>query len=195
MEVDNLKLAADLLSEGAVVGVPTDTVYGIAVDADDEHAVIRLFALKRRPLSKPIGLLVADFATAQRLVSLPDYALDWIKEHWPGPLNLVGRARLRLPPGIGDPDLKTVGVRVPNHPVTLALLAEVGPLGVTSANISGGEETLNELEAERVLGQGVAFYLPGECPGAMSSTTVDVTGSAPKLLRKGPLELGLRFEA
>lgn len=194
MEVDNLKLAAELLSEGAVVGVPTDTVYGIAVDAHDEHAVSKLFALKRRPLSKPIGLLVADVATAQRLVSLPDYALAWIKEHWPGPLNLVGRARLRLPPGIGDPDRKTVGVRVPNHPVTLALLAKVGPLAVTSANSSGGEETVNELEAESVFGKGVAFYLSGECPGAMSSTTVDVTGPAPKLLRKGPLELGLRFE-
>lgn len=189
MKEENLKLALHLLAQGAVVGLPTDTVYGIAADANNEAAVARLFALKSRPFDKPIGLLVANAETALRIVNVPDYAVDWIRQHWPGPLNLVGRAILPLPPGVGDPERGTVGVRVPNHAVTLALLQAFGPLAVTSANPSSGAEAVDEREAEKVFGALVALYLPGECPGAVSSTTVDVTGSVPRLLRKGPLDL------
>lgn len=191
MKEENLKLALYHLSQGAVIGLPTDTVYGIAADANNEAAVARLFGLKSRPLDKPIGLLVADAETALRIVNVPDYAVVWIGRHWPGPLNLVARAILPLSRGIGDLEHMTVGVRVPNHPVTLTLLQAFGPLAVTSANRSSGPETLNEREAEIVFGDLVAFYLPGECPGAVSSTTVDVTGPTPRLLRKGPLDLGI----
>src|SRR5688572_16608571 len=98
---EKLKLALYHLAQGAVIGLPTDTVYGIAADANNEAAVARLFGLKSRPPDKPIGLLVADAETALRIVNVPDYAVAWIGQHWPGPLNLVARAILPLPTGIG----------------------------------------------------------------------------------------------
>lgn len=181
--------AAGRLRAGDVIGMPTDTVYGVAADPGRPDAVAELFALKGRPESKALGLLVPDTDAALELVELPAYAMEWIRDHWPGPLNLVARARSLLPDGVGNSELGTVAVRVPNHHVALAMLRSFGPLAVTSANPSGGAETLNELEAETALGDAVSFYLPGTCPRAMASTTMDVTGAKPKLLRKGPLDL------
>lgn len=194
MEAELLEQAVDLLAHGNVVGLPTDTVYGIAADPGNPQAVARLFVIKNRPLDKPIGLLVADLDAALELVDLPTYALRWVGEFWPGPLNLVGLTRRLLAPGVGDVETGTVGLRVPDHPVTLAVLQTLGPLAVTSANPSGGAETLDELSAAKALGDQVSFYLPGVCPGAVASTTVDVSGPIPRLLRKGPLDLGLKFE-
>jgi tRNA threonylcarbamoyl adenosine modification protein (Sua5/YciO/YrdC/YwlC family) len=172
-----------------VVGVPTDTVYGIAADPRAEEAVATLFALKGREPGKPIGILVAGIDEAQELVDLPLYALDWADRHWPGPLTLVAGSRRPLPPGVGDRARNTVGIRVPDHPLTLALLTAFGPLAVTSANRAGGSETLDETEAAATLGTAVTLYLPGRCPGPVASTVVDVTRARPRILRRGPLTL------
>lgn len=184
---------ARALGDGAVVGIPTDTVYGIAASPNHPIAVARLFSIKGRPDGKPVGLLVADVGSALEMVELPEYAVEWTRSFWPGPLNLVGAARFELPDGIGDRDHGTVGVRVPDHPMTRELLAASGPLAVTSANRSGEQETLDHIEARAALGDLVDLYIPGRCPGTVSSTTVDVTGAEPVLLRKGPVDLGLRF--
>lgn len=191
MEAELLELTVEVLERGNILGLPTDTVYGIATDPGNPAAIARLFVIKNRSLDRPIGLLVANRDAALELVDLPDYALPWIGEFWPGSLNLVALARQPLAPGVGDITTGTIGLRVPAHPVTLAVLAAFGPLAVTSANLSGGKETLNEAEAEAVFGDSVSLYLPGSCPGAMASTTVDVTGPRPRLLRQGPLDLGL----
>ncbi|MGH8928120.1 MAG: L-threonylcarbamoyladenylate synthase [Acidimicrobiia bacterium] len=191
MNQSDLELAVETLRRGGVVGVPTDTVYGIAADPRHGRATKRLFTLKGRPDRKPVGLLVSDAVAAASMIEVPDYALGWVTKYWPGPLNLVGTALFELPEGLGDHARRTIGVRVPDHPVIMALLGEFGPLAVTSANRSGGPEALNEMEARAALGEGVDLYLPGSCPGAVSSTTVDVTGPAPILLRPGPLDLGL----
>jgi tRNA A37 threonylcarbamoyladenosine synthetase subunit TsaC/SUA5/YrdC len=84
-----------------------------------------------------------------------------------------------------------VGVRVPKHPVTLELLDAAGVLAVTSANLAGERESLNDVEAAAALGDRVPFYLPGICPGAVASTVVDVSRATPRILRPGPLELDL----
>ena len=182
---------AAALGRGEVVGIPTDTVYGIGADPANRAAVGRLFAIKERADSKPVGLLVADLDSALDVVALPGYALEWARSFWPGPLNLVAIARAVLPEGVGDASRGTVGVRVPDHLTTRAILTAFGPLAVTSANRSGGLETLDEAEARAALGDLVDLYIAGRCPGAVSSTTVDVTGPKPVLLRKGPLDLGL----
>ena len=182
---------ATALGRGEVVGIPTDTVYGIASDPHNAVAVERLFSIKGRSDAKPVGLLVADIDSALEIVDLPDYAVEWAKSFWPGPLNLVAFARSVLPEGVGDAGRGTVGVRVPDHLTTRAILTAFGPLAVTSANRSGGPETLDEAEARAALGNLVDLYVAGRCPGAVSSTTVDVAGPKPVLLRKGPLDLGL----
>jgi tRNA threonylcarbamoyl adenosine modification protein (Sua5/YciO/YrdC/YwlC family) len=187
--VDEIERAVALLRSGEVVGVPTDTVYGIAADPWQEEAVGALFSLKGREPGKPIGVLVAGIDEAQELVDLPLYALDWADRYWPGPLTLVAGPRRPLPAGVGDQAHNTVGIRVPDHPLTLALLRAAGPLAVTSANRAGGSETLDEMEALATLGAGVSLYLPGRCPGAVASTVVDVTRARPRILRQGPLIL------
>jgi L-threonylcarbamoyladenylate synthase len=192
MTTPNLEEISEALSRGAVVGIPTDTVYGIAADPRNSIAVGRLFAIKGRSEGKPVGLLVADIESALAMVDLPGYAVEWARWHWPGPLNLVGVARFELPGGVGDPARGTVGVRVPDHSTTREILGACGPLAVTSANRSGEVETLNEVEARAVLGDLVDMYVAGRCPGAISSTTIDVTGAQPVLLRRGPLDLGLK---
>jgi len=191
MKISTLRQITEALGRGAVVGLPTDTVYGVAADPRNPAAVARLFSIKKRPERKPVGLLVADLDSARRIVDLPEYAVGWARSYWPGPLNLVGVAKLALPAGVGDLASGTVGVRVPDHPTTRAILDAYGPLAVTSANHSGGQETLDDASARAVLGDLVELYVVGHCPGGVSSTTVDVSGPDPVLLRAGPLDLGL----
>jgi L-threonylcarbamoyladenylate synthase len=193
LSIPTLDAISEALSRGEVIGLPTDTVYGVAADPRHHNAIARLFALKGRPEDKPVGLLVADANAALEMVDLPEYAVTWARSFWPGPLNLVGLARFELPEGVGDHHRGTVAVRVPDHPIAREILAAYGPLAVTSANRSGGPETLDHASARATLGDLVDLYVEGRCPGAVSSTTVDVTGSKPVLLRKGPLalELGL----
>lgn len=185
----DIERAVKLLRAGAVVGIPTDTVYGVAADPFQPEAVRSLFHLKGRNLDKPIGILLADVDEARSLVELPLYALAWSERYWPGPLTLVAHPLSPLPEGVGDATRNTVGVRVPDHPVTLALLEAFGPLAVTSANPAGGAETLDDESATASLGSTVPFYLPGTCPGAVASTVVDVTGGKARILREGPLRL------
>ena len=97
MTTPRLEDITEALSRGAVVGIPTDTVYGIAADPRNSIAVGRLFAIKERSEGKPVGLLVADIESALAMVDLPGYAVEWARSHWPGPLNLVGVARFQLP--------------------------------------------------------------------------------------------------
>ncbi len=181
----DLERIVSFLSAGEVVGLPTDTVYGIAADPTSKSAVGKLFAIKGRGLGKPIGLLVGSRAEAAELVHLPSYALEWAERHWPGPLNLVATPLVNLEIGTRD----SLAVRVPAHETTLAILGAFGPLAVTSANRSGEAESLTDLAARELLGDEVALYVPGECPGGQASTTVDVRGAGPTLLRRGPLRL------
>ena len=132
--MEDLERALAALRVGQVVGVPTDTVYGIAADPRSAEAIASLFQIKDRDAQKHIGLLVADTASALEMIELPEYALRWAEEHWPGPLNLVGRPKVEVLVGSAD----ALAVRVPDHPTALALLAAYGPLAVTSANMSGG---------------------------------------------------------
>jgi tRNA threonylcarbamoyl adenosine modification protein (Sua5/YciO/YrdC/YwlC family) len=187
--MDPIQQAVELLRRGEVVGMPTDTVYGLAADPHQPGAIERLFTIKGRDAAKPIGLLVASVEDARAMVALPLYALAWSERHWPGPLTMVARALEPLPLGLGDPARNTVGVRVPDHPIALALLESYGPLAVTSANRAGGEETTNDKAARAILSAEVGFFVPGSCPGTVASTVVDVTDGKARILRQGPLVL------
>ena len=181
--------AIEAIAEGLVVGLPTDTVYGIGVDPQNEAAVARLYELKGRPAHKPVGLLVADVAQAQEIGVLSDAAAELAARHWPGALTLVVTPRVVLPDWVGDRYLRTVGIRVPDHPVALELLRRTGPLAVTSANRSGEPEAMSDVEARAIFGGGVAVYLEGKCPGGAPSTVVDATGAGLVVLREGPVEV------
>lgn len=181
--------AVDAVRRGQVVGLPTDTVYGIGVDPMQEQAVARLFELKGRPAAKPIGLLVASLEQAAEIGEIDGVAAELASRHWPGALTLVVTPKVILADWVGDAQRRTVGLRVPDHEITLELLSAAGPLAVTSANPSGGGESLNDEEARAVFGDRVAVYIPGRAPGGASSTVVDATGGEPVVLRPGPVSI------
>lgn len=181
--------AVAAIRSGQVVGLPTDTVYGIGVDPFDTDAVALLFELKGRPEHKPVGVLVAGIDQAREIGEIGEEAGRLAAKHWPGALTLVVRPKVVLADWVGDEQTATIGLRVPDHPVALRLLRETGPLAVTSANLSGGEETMSDEEARLVFGDRVAVYLQGRAPGGQASTVVDASGPGLVVLRRGPVEV------
>lgn len=180
--------AVEVLREGGVVGLPTDTVYGISARPSSFEGVARLFLLKGRDKDKPIGVLVARLDQVARMAEFSDLALTIADEYWPGDLTLVLPSRGLLP-GVGDAVGQTIGVRIPNHDTCREVLTEVGPLAVTSANLTGRAEVVDGIGAEDVFGSEVDFYLPGKCLGGSGSTVLDLSGDKPKVLRQGNLVL------
>ncbi|TDI38076.1 MAG: threonylcarbamoyl-AMP synthase [Acidobacteria bacterium] len=181
--------AAEAIHSGLVVGIPTDTVYGIGVDPQEREAVSRLFEIKGRPEHIPVGLLVATVEQAKSIGEIGGAGEELARKHWPGPLTMVVKPRVILSDWVGDTYLRTVGIRVPDHPVAQELLERTGPLAVTSANRSGGKEALSDIEARRIFGEEIAVYLEGRCSGGEASTVVDVTGDRLVVLRKGPVPI------
>lgn len=184
-----IRAAAAAILRGEVVGMPTDTVYGIGVDPLNPTAVERLFELKGRPEDKPVGILASSVERAAQIAELDDRARELATRHWPGPLTLVVRPKVVMAEWVGDTQLRTIGIRVPDHPLALEFLSVTGPLAVTSANRSGGKETMSDEEARAVFGDSVTVYLVGTSPGGRASTVVDCTGAALVVLRKGPVEI------
>lgn len=178
--------AARAVLRGEIVGVPTDTVYGLAVDPWDESAVASLYEAKGRPERKPIGILAASMDQIEAVAELGG-AIAVARAHWPGALTLVVRPKVVVPDWVGDRARGTIGVRIPDHDLLSELLVVTGPLAVTSANRSGGPETRDDGAARRIFGSAVAVYLPGTCPGGVASTVVDATGSPLRVLRQGPV--------
>jgi L-threonylcarbamoyladenylate synthase len=183
--------AVRLLREGKLVAFPTDTVYGVGAIVWNTAAVARLYTAKLRSLEKAIPVLLADPGDLSLVAQdLPVTVLRIAERFWPGPLTLVVPKAARIPAEVtaGGP---TVAVRVPDHPVARALIRAAGaPLATTSANLSGQASAVTAQEVADQLGERIAMVLDGgRCPGGVSSTVVDVTGSQPVILRPGPVDL------
>jgi L-threonylcarbamoyladenylate synthase len=183
----DLDRASALLRAGELVAVPTETVYGLAVRADDAAAVGRLFVAKGRPTDNPLIVHVASVADVLLVASeLTPTAQRLLERFAPGPITVVLPARDDLPREV-TAGLDTVAVRIPDHPVTLALLARTGvPLAAPSANRSGRP---SPTRAEHVLadldGRIAAVVDAGPCRVGLESTVVDARGSTWRVLREG----------
>ncbi|HET7489307.1 MAG TPA: L-threonylcarbamoyladenylate synthase [Acidimicrobiales bacterium] len=182
---DAVASAVHALASGQVVAVPTDTVYGLAVDPFSTGAADRLFALKVRPREVDLPVLVADGEQALALATgVPATARRLMDRYWPGALTVVLPRRPDLVADLGN-DEATVGIRCPAHPVPLALCRAHGPIATTSANRHGEPTATTAGEVDGLFGAGLAVVLDaGQCAGA-PSTVVDCTGEEPKLLREG----------
>ncbi len=134
-----------------------------------------------------MALLVASLEQGMTLASFTEQALDLAEEHWPGALTLVLPRLDTVPEWLGDRVRRTIGLRCPDHLVTLELLEKAGPLAVTSANLSGDEAVIDDAEARELFGDAVTVYLEGEAPGGRASTIIDLTEPAPLTLRRGPV--------
>ena len=183
-----IESAVGALKAGRLVVMPTDTVYGIGADAFDSAAVAALLAAKGRGRDMPVGVLVGSWHTIEGLVfAMPDGARELIRAFWPGALSLVVTQAPSLQWDLGDAR-GTVMLRMPLHPVAIELLREVGPMAVSSANVSGRPPAVDVEQARNQLGDLVDIYLDGG-PSAQqaASTIVDLTGDTPRILREGPV--------
>ncbi|QFZ24221.1 threonylcarbamoyl-AMP synthase [Saccharothrix syringae] len=184
----DIEEAAAVLRGGGLVAVPTETVYGLGANVEDTAAVARVFQVKGRPPSHP---LIAHVAGAERLsdgwvADVPDTARLLAGRFWPGPLTLVLRRGPRVPlEATGG--LETVAVRVPDHPVALALLTAFGgAVAAPSANRFGSVSPTTADHVRAELGDAVDFVLDGgPCRVGVESTIVDATGGIPSILRPG----------
>jgi L-threonylcarbamoyladenylate synthase len=187
--------AADILQNGGLVAFPTDTVYGLAALPFKAEYVERLYVVKGRNSERAIAVLLGDIdQIGQVAKEFTPSARRLAERFWPGPLTLIVPRLESLPKVLSSGP--TIGVRIPDHPVALSLLRLVGPLAVTSANLSGQE---NANTAEEVLDQleGRIHLLidGGTTPGGVPSTVVDCTGPEIRVVREGPLSLLMLQEA
>ena len=188
--VTGLTSAISAIKGGGLVVLPTDTVYGIGADAFNSEAVATLLAAKNRGRDMPVGVLVGSWHTIDGLVySVPPAARELIQAFWPGALSLVVRHAPSLHWDLGDAN-GTVMLRMPLQPVAIELLREVGPMAVSSANISGFPAAVTAGDAQAQLGARVEVYLDGgPSPQGAASTIVDVSGAQPRVLREGPVSV------
>jgi L-threonylcarbamoyladenylate synthase len=184
-----LDAATEAVRRGEAIILPTDTVYGIGCDAFDASAVAAMMAAKGRDRQAPPPVLVHSADAAASLASeFPPQAAALADAFWPGGLTLIVKARPTLTWDLGETK-GTVALRVPNHPVALALLARTGPLAVTSANLTGEPPATTAEEAEHALGGSVAIVLDGgPSPLGMASTIIDITAGSPRVLRFGAID-------
>lgn len=179
--------AYDVLRHGGLVAFPTDTVYGLAAMAFDDHSVMQLYAAKGRSHGKAIAILLSEASQLLEVAEKPGViAMRLAERFWPGPLTLIVPRHPNISKAVSP--LPTLGVRIPDHPIALSLLERTGPLAVTSANLS---EEANTVTVEQVLKQlngRIHLILDGgRTPGGVPSTVVDCTHSKLKILRKGPI--------
>ena len=183
-----LEECARVVRGDGLLVIPTDTVYGIVADAFSPQGVAKLLQAKGRGRDMPPPVLVPRAETVMGLAEAVDSTvMELTARFWPGPLTIICNAQPSLHWDLGDTH-GTVGLRMPDHKDTLALLSKVGPLAVSSANLSGEPAAVNVEQAQSMLGDRVDIFLDGgEAPGGQSSTIIDMSGSVPRMLREGPI--------
>lgn len=188
-----LEEAVRRLAGGLLVAFPTETVYGLGADATDEAAVASIFRAKGRPGDNPLIVHVPDAAAARRAAARWDERADRLaRAFWPGPLTLVVKRAPGIATGVGG-GRDTVALRVPDHPVALALLAAFGhPVAAPSANRSGriSPTTAAHVAAETFESADLLVLDGGPCRVGLESTVLDLTGERPAILRPGSIGAG-----
>ena len=190
--MDQIEQAAKIIKEGGIVIFPTDTAFGIGCRIDDEKAIVRLFSIRKRPETQATPVLVADKKMAQKYLQRipPVVSEKLIKHYWPGALTIVLPCVVDTVPSLARGGGKTLGVRMPDHEITLSLIEKVGvPLLGPSANFHGGQTpySFEELDAELV--KSVDFVVKGNCKTKMASTVIDCSVEPWKILRQGAVRL------
>jgi L-threonylcarbamoyladenylate synthase len=182
-----LPRALEILRDGGLVAFPTDTVYGVGALVFDGQAVESIYAAKERPVEKAIPVLLGDSTDVGQVAEeIPLFASRLIKRFWPGPLTVLVPKKSSVPVVVSA--TSTVGVRVPDHEATRALLRLAGPMAVTSANISSQPSPTKAEDVMAQLGGRIPLIIDGgQTPGGVPSTLVDCTGSEIQILREGPL--------
>ncbi len=188
---ENISQAAEIIRWGGLLGIPTETVYGLGANALDEEAVLHIFEAKGRPQDNPLIIHVPDSAWLERYCeNVPESAYRLAERFWPGPLTMI-LPRKDIVPLRTTGGLETVGVRCPDHPVTLAIIRAANlPIAAPSGNTSGRPSpTCAGDMKEDMDGKIDAIFDGGVCAVGVESTIIDLTCTPPRLLRPGGLPL------
>jgi L-threonylcarbamoyladenylate synthase len=182
-----IEWAAEHLAAGGVIGLPTDTVYGIAASLGRTEAIDRIFEIKQRPLDRTLPVLVSSTRALLQIAVIPDNRIrDLLDKFWPGPLTVVVPGKNGLPIGVRAED-GTVAVRIPNHPLAIEIIEKSGgAIACTSANFSGEPPALTAEETVAVLGGKLDLVVDGgHAPGGIASTVVSAQEDDLVVLREG----------
>jgi len=184
-----IEMGISILKQGGLVAYPTDTVYGLGAGVNIPQAVERVYRVKERPLDMALPLLLADILQISE-VAEPVPPIAWIlaSKFLPGALTMVLPKSKSIPDNITAGG-NTVAIRIPAHPVPVALVRGLGmPIVGTSANLSGKPSALTADEVYSQFGNKVDSVIDGgKCPGGRESTIIDVTGEVPEILREGAI--------
>ena len=189
-DAGRIAIAAQHLRAGELVAFPTETVYGLGADATNDAAIAKIYALKKRPAFNPLIVHIAAFEWLDTLATTDDRAVVLAKALWPGPLTLVlPRPENCRASKLVSPNLNTIAVRQPDHPVAAQLLAAVDrPLAAPSANLSGHVSPTLAQHVAADFGDTLKFILDGgPCQTGLESTVLDLTSPTAKLLRPGAI--------
>lgn len=188
---NGLKIACDILKNGGIVGIPTETVYGLAASAYNSDAIANIFKAKGRPQDNPLIVHIASFDTVYEIAKdIPSAALMCAEKFWPGPLTMVLNKTEKIPDSVSA-GLKTVAIRMPSNKTARDLIIKSGlPLAAPSANTSGSpspttaQHVINDLD-----GKIDAVLMGTDCNVGVESTVISLTGEHPVLLRPGGITL------
>ncbi len=183
-EIDTI--CQDLENE-KVVGFPTETVYGLAIVSNSEKAFNQLMELKHRPITKPLSVMVANVDEIKKIAYVNAQQEKIIRHFMPGPLTILLKAKPNLPyfMTLGQ---ETIGIRIPNHPLSLSILKKMKqPLLVTSANLSNEKALLLAEDVYKTFNPQLVSMIKEDSEGQMASTVVDLTSNDLKILRQGPI--------
>jgi L-threonylcarbamoyladenylate synthase len=189
--VDDVERAVAALERGGVVVYPTETLYGLGVDADAEAALVRLGALKGRDRDKPVSVLVASRAMLDEIAAAVTGAAERLMARfWPGPLTVAFRARPHLSSALTG-GTGTIAARISSEPIAQAIVERLGrPLTATSANPGGAPAAADVTAAKAYFGTWVDVYVDGgRTVGATGTTVIDCSTDVPRLVREGAIPL------
>lgn len=191
IEPEKIKEIARILSSDAVIVYPTETFYALGANCFSRKAIQEIYRLKKRPLSKPLSVVISDLDMMRQIVlETPAVFEPLVSDFWPGPLTLILKASPRVPKELQSLS-GSIGVRLTGHDWLRSMVRHsTFPITATSANISGGEEIANPEEAARLFDQKVNLIVDaGETTGRLPSTVLDLTGKKPRLIREGAVSL------
>ncbi len=188
---DDFVRAGNLLKNGEVVAIPTETVYGLAASAFSPDAVEKIFKAKGRPQDNPLIVHISDFDDLAKITEeVPESAVKLAENFWPGPLTMILKKNDKIPLEV-TAGLSTVAVRFPSHKYARAVIEAAGvPLAAPSANLSGKPSPTSAQHVMRDLAGKIPMIIDGgECEVGLESTVIDLTGEKPMLLRPGAVTL------
>jgi L-threonylcarbamoyladenylate synthase len=181
---------ASVLLSGKLAAFPTETVYGVGACMNNEKAVLEIYNIKGRPPDKPLSVLIGSPHDMEKMAAdIPDLAYRLADRFWPGPMTLILNKNPSIPDSV-TAGKNTIGLRIPAHPVPLALVKIAGPLACPSANLSGERDPKTAQDvSEHLLGKIDILIDGGETALKIPSTIIDLTTAPPKILRKGGLDI------